>query len=188
MAAPVAGDGGEAGVGHAAQVDSATQGFISAQLQNLQLALEAKLATLETSLLSQIGKLESRISALETATSLASISPPTTSRSSSSISSTKRISTKTKAIPITLLDVDTSKATTIQSAFRAALARKQLASYARVAKKRAGIIQEIIDTEHNYVNILNLIVAHYIKPLRERAIANNPIIPKEDIKVVFGDI
>jgi hypothetical protein len=43
-----------------------------------------------------------------------------------------KISTKTKTIPITLLDVDTTKATTIQSAFRAAIARKQLASYGAV--------------------------------------------------------
>jgi hypothetical protein len=91
MAAPVAGDGREASVGHAVvPVESATHSFITAQLQNLQLALESKLAALETSLTSQIGKLESRISALE-ATSLASISPPQTSRSSSSLISTKRV-------------------------------------------------------------------------------------------------
>lgn len=79
MAAPAAGVGGDAGVVQAAAPDATTQLFITTQIQALQAALEGKLASLEVNLLTQIGKLENRVSSLESAASLAAgaLSPST---------------------------------------------------------------------------------------------------------------
>jgi len=55
-------------------------------------------------------------------------------------------------------------------------------------QKRTAIAHELLDTERNYVKNVELMIQHYVKPLREVVGKSNEIIPKADIDSIFSSI
>lgn len=55
-------------------------------------------------------------------------------------------------------------------------------------ERRNGIINEIYETEKNYIETLNTIKKHFMDPLLEKINSNSSIISKHEYRVIFGEV
>eukprot|EP00057_Strongylocentrotus_purpuratus_P009310 XP_011663784.1 PREDICTED: LOW QUALITY PROTEIN: rho guanine nucleotide exchange factor 39 [Strongylocentrotus purpuratus] len=61
--------------------------------------------------------------------------------------------------------------------------QEKFTSGAKMERKREKILTEIFASERRYLEQLDIIITHFIKPLRQLG-----IVPENDIRIMFGDI
>lgn len=77
-------------------------------------------------------------------------------------------------------------ATTVQRFLRGFIEREKIVT--KRNERRNGIVNEIYETEKNYIETLNTIKKLYMDPLLEKINANTPIISKYEYKAIFGEV
>lgn len=98
----------------------------------------------------------------------------------------KRQSTETSsAINESLLDIS-NNTTAVRSPKPKHLFRDSPAK--RSVSARFQVVMELLQTERNYVGILNTILNLFKKPLEDPKQAGGPILPIENIKAIFGSL
>lgn len=72
----------------------------------------------------------------------------------------------------------------LQSFFRSVLTRRKY----REDKQRYRKVLEIVETEQNYIDVLDLVHAYYFNPLKELIKINDPLVSQDDLDTIFCGI
>ena len=76
----------------------------------------------------------------------------------------------------------------IQAYWRGYKARKEFLPQIKQNRRRASIVNEILETERAYVKNLNVMVNIFLKPIQNKAFSANQILSNSEISQIFSNV